>query len=272
MDINRIKIASIIALAFLLAACGGASTATEAPTGGEPAAEDTADSGVPAAGIELPVGLCANDYFPVVEGATWTYSVSSDMAETFSFTSTVAGVREDGFTLNNDFSLEGDLSTTQEWSCQAEGLQALQFGGGAAASLSVSGSTATYTTSGVTGVTLPSFFAAGDTWSTSLNIEGTQTIEDLVAETNGTVTINFTAAGIESVTVPAGTFDAVRVDTQTVFDLTGSVSGLALPITFTSNGQMWWAPGVGWVKTIENADFMGTAVNSTIELTSYAIP
>lgn len=267
---NRtLKLSLLLLFALTLAACGGAGApADEEPAGGEPGEEESAAEEIP---TEVS-SLCANEYFPVVEGASWTYSLQSDVSETFSFTSTVAGVREDGFTYNTDFPQEGDLSTSQEWSCQSDGLQALEFGGGAAASLSVSGNTATYTTSGVTGVTLPSAIASGDSWSSSLNIEGTQTIEDLVVQTSGTVTINYTAVGIESVTVPAGMFDAMRVDTQTVFDLTGSMAGVELPISFTSMGQMWWAPGVGWVKTAENADFMGTAVNSTTELTSYTIP
>src|SRR5688500_702287 len=56
-------------------------------------------SGMPVAGE----GLCANAYYPVREGATWSYKSTSGPTGDFSFTDTITSVREDGFTLTTQF-------------------------------------------------------------------------------------------------------------------------------------------------------------------------
>src|SRR3990172_5393443 len=98
-------------------------------------------------------GLCANPLFPVKVGATWTYSNSSGPAGTFSFTDTITDIRADGFTLTSQFT---DLTRTQEWACNPDGLLALTLGSaGSAAGLSTPGMNTEFTTSNVTGVTIP---------------------------------------------------------------------------------------------------------------------
>src|SRR5215217_227494 len=97
-----------------------ASTSTEAPV--------TSGSGMPVAGA----GQCANAYYPVREGATWTYSSTGGPTGGYGFTDTITSVRDDGFTLTTKFD---ELTRTQEWGCQPEGLVALQLGGTSTATL-----------------------------------------------------------------------------------------------------------------------------------------
>ena len=85
-------------------------------------------NGMPVAGE----GLCANAYYPILEGATWRYKSKGSPAGDYSYTDTITSVREDGFTLNSQF--EG-VTRTQEWACKPEGLVALQLGGPSAATL-----------------------------------------------------------------------------------------------------------------------------------------
>ena len=86
-----------------------APVATEAPTGGQAA------------------GACANVFYPVVDGATWTYDGSVDPIGPYTYTETVTEVQPDGFTLSGDF---GEVTRLQEWSCTAEGLIAVDVPGG----------------------------------------------------------------------------------------------------------------------------------------------
>jgi len=73
-------------------------------------------------------GVCANDYYPVREGATWSYKSTGSMAGDYSFTDTITSVQDNGFTLTSQF---GSLTRTQEWACDEDGLKALELGGGA---------------------------------------------------------------------------------------------------------------------------------------------
>ena len=75
-------------------------------------------------------GLCTNVYYPVRQGATWTYKSTGGPAGEYSFMDTITSARENGFTLTTQI---GDLTRTQEWTCNADGLAALQLGGAPAA-------------------------------------------------------------------------------------------------------------------------------------------
>ena len=68
-------------------------------------------------------------------------------------------------------------------------------------------------------------------------------------------------AGFESVTVTAGTFDAMLVEnTYNLIDSSGTVGSR------TGIVQTWWVEGLGPVKVLDTS---GGTVNETRELTSY---
>jgi hypothetical protein len=48
--------------------------------------------------------------------------------------------------------------------------------------------------------------------------------------------------------------------------------GLEVPVKFNGTTITWYAPGVGYVRSVENGDFGGTAFSATTELQSYHIP
>lgn len=214
-------------------------------------------------------GLCANPLFPVKLGATWTYAGTGSFAGDYSFTDTITAVREDGFSLNTQFD---DLARTQEWTCKPEGLASLTFGGGAAGGIFANGMQMELTTSNVQGVNLPKMVTVGDQWTYSLDFEGEMQISDTPAQAQGSATFAFSAAGEESVTVPAGTFNAMKIHTDMTLTMQITFSGITTPVTFTSPTDLWFAPGVGWVKAASTGDLLGTPLNETIELQSYNIP
>ena len=230
-----------------------------------PVSEPPTATPIPAAEV------CSNPLLPVRQGATWTHTHSSNVADPFTFTETISAVRADGFTLSSE---SAGVTRTQEWSCRAEGLLLLSLGGpGTAAMLSATGMSAGFTTSEVTGVTLPSNLVSGATWRYGFKVDGTvQLAEGQDVAANGTVTIDLTAIGSESVTVPAGTFEAMKIEAVPQFDLRATFQGIGVPVSFAGNSTLWFAPGIGWVKSEESAEIAGATFSSTTELQSFTIP
>jgi hypothetical protein len=272
LKLTLLRLGALTALLFV-AGCGGSPEATaeaEAEAGveaGGASAEGEATA-VAEAGVS---GLCANTYYPVLEGASHSYVAAGGPGGDFAFTITVSAVREDGFTLTTE---SDGVTVTQEWACTEEGLVALTYGGGAAGAISVSGSEATYETSDVTGVTLPASIAVGDTWSQTFNITGTQTIPGMeeAATVDGSASASYEAIGEESVETEAGTFTALKVAVTNIIDLTVNVSGISSASLFTSTGHIWYVAGIGWVKSVDSVEIAGGAFETSIELSAYSLP
>lgn len=236
----------------------GTDTATEAPATAE-------GTGVPVTGE----GLCANAYYPIREGATWTYQSAGGNTGGYSFTDTITSARDDGFTLSTQIA---GLTQTQEWNCTSEGLVALQFGGAPAAMLTSQAMQLGLQVNNVTGITFPKNIQPADQWSHSLDFEGNVTLSGNQANATGNAQTSFNAIGMESVTVPAGTFDAMKIQADTVLDMNASYAGLSVPVSFSATYTYWFVQGVGWVKASGTGSLAGKSFSETIELQSYNIP
>lgn len=214
--------------------------------------------------------ICGNGLYPSTQGAIWVYVSRGGPSGSFIYTNSITAVGADGFTLTTQFA---DQTRTQDWSCQPEGLQALQLGGGSAAGISIQDMTSDLITSDVTGISLPQNVASGMQWEYSLRLQGTIVMPgDPQAPANGMYSVTMQEMGLETVTVPAGTFEAVKIQSNSTVDIISSFGGSELPIKFSGTTITWYAPGVGYVKTVENGDFGGTAYSATTELQSYNIP
>jgi len=264
-------------LAFILiTACssaGGnstqqASNPTEAaPTSNEtqtqPTAAPTSSSGT------TPISAtasCVNAYYPVREGSTWTYQSTGSPAGNYSFTDTITALRPDGFTLTSKFDT---LTRTQEWACRPEGLVALQLGGGALTSQNLKLEVATQNTSGVN---YPANIAVGDQWDYALDFTGKMELAGSSGEAKGNDKSHFTALGMESVIVPAGTFNALKIQVDTILDISVTVQGVSVPVTFSSSYIYWFVPNTGWVKASGTGSIGGEAFAETIEMQWYNLP
>ena len=213
---------------------------------------------------------CDNIYFPVKSGATWTYTGSSNLVETISFTNTISEVRPDEYTLTSTYN---NLNQTQQWACKPDGLVALTFGGGPAGGISTQGIDVEITTTNVAGVSIPTNLQPGGEWNYSLDLAGSVMLPDgQKGQAQGTMTTPMKAIGMESVSVPAGTFEALRVEGKPSIHLTATYLGLPIPVSFTGNVTLWFARGVGWIKSTESGEFFGNSINSNIELQSFQIP
>ena len=212
---------------------------------------------------------CANEYYPVRENATWTYSSTGGPAGGYGFTDTITAVRGDGFILTSQF---GDLTRTQEWACQPEGLVALQLGGASAAVLNNDKMQVNLNVDHVSGVTFPSTIQPGDTWQHALEFMGTMNAAGQQIDAKGDAKSNFQAVGTESVTVPAGTFEALKIHIDTTINISGNFNGISFPVTVTTPYDYWFVRGVGWVKASGTGNVSGESFTETIELQSYSVP
>lgn len=269
MAIKRSSFAlAVIALMLSTLACNlGSQPASEAePQTTQPEPANSAETFIPVTG-----GICDNELQPVAQGATWTYKTTGSPTGDFTYTDTITEVRDDGYTLTTQFT---GLTRTQEWKCLPEGLQALQLGGGGTtASISTEDMTAQFETVEVIGVNLPKSIVPGAQWQYSLTMEGVTAMPgDQQAESTGMFTLVMQEIGREAITVPAGTFEAVKFQSTSTVQITAEFQGMQVPIVINGSSIIWFTPGVGYIKSVENSDFGGTPYTATTELQSYSIP
>ena len=238
---------------------------TQIITTDTPPATETSPTEAATATSAPAASSCDNPYMPVVQGATWDYKLTGPIPDTY--THTILSVEDDGFTEQDTF---GTGVTRQgKWQCDDGNLIALNPSGGNSANVSTEGVSVDFETKEVSGVTLPASIKPGDTWSQSLTLEGTQTIGSTSFAASNQLTNDCTAKGIESVTVQAGTFDAMRVECQTDMNITIALdpnNPMSTPLSLANT--YWYAENVGMVKNTTS----GADLDSTIELVSYNIP
>jgi len=101
----------------------------------------------------------------------------------------------------------------------------------------------------VTGDLLPDHLSVGSAWQSSFDIaihaesgSAASAIGDMVVSVN----MKKTVLAEESVTVPAGTYQALKVKTETMMLAQGIAATDAPPLV----GTEWWVKGVGLVKSV----------------------
>lgn len=263
MKTHPLKAAGLLLLVFSLSACSlGAATPAAVPT------EAGAAPLVPLPTVK-PSEPCANEYFPVKQGATYAYSSTGSPSGPYTFSRAVTNVRADGFTLTTQ--VKG-IEIVQEWACKPEGLTAAQMSGTDATSILAFEKFAELTSSNVSGVILPPVIAPGAEWAYALDIQGVERKEISPATMTGRVAVTFLAGNKESVTVPAGTFEALAIEVNTVIDFNVASASNVVQLTLDSTYTLWYAPGVGWIKSNGYGKLGGQEYFETIVLTSYSIP
>jgi len=257
--------ASAVLLATILSACGqGGETPTAAPP------VDPGAGPVVILPSAQPSDPCANEYFPVRNNATWNYSSTGSPSGPYQFTNTVTNVRADGFTLNYQF---GTLTHTQEWACTSEGLIAQQLGPSNATSILAFQKFVNLQATNVSGVVIPPSIVTGAEWSHAADIQGIQNLPGgATASMTARLAASYTAGNKETITVPAGTFEAIAVEVSTVIDFTVVTPSNTVNLSVDSTYTLWYAPGVGLVKSSGYGKLGGQDYVETIVLESYSIP
>lgn len=237
-------------------------TETEAET---PSSGETSGS----LGVETVSGLCSHPYFPVNEDYIWHYRITEDNGEISYYTIEYSEVKEDSFVIREEFSETGEeqerLFIEMKWLCTEEGLISTEYGemafpGTGEEDMPIF----TYETLEADGINLPvpDNWELGTTWETDYLLIGTTDIEGAgVITSTSEIKIENEIAGVESVTVEAGTFDeAVRVEGTTTITTTMFMMGISTPFTVSADTDTWYVENVGLIKTMDR-DF-----NSVTEL------
>jgi len=258
-------------LTLFAAGCAGnnvSSIPTEIPEITVVVNTPTAETSTEAAPADTSIavtGACGNPYMPIVAGATWNYKLTGPVSDTF--THTILSVEDASFTEQDQFGT--GVIRQGKWQCDNGNLIALNPSAGGSASISTEGISVDFQTKDLSGITVPAEINPGDTWAQSLTLEGTQTVNNLSFPASNQFSSTCKAIGVESVTVEAGTFDAMRVECENNMDITISLAENTpsnTVLTFTN--IVWYAQNVGMVKTSTS----GMGLDSTVELTSYNIP
>ncbi len=207
-------------------------------------------------------GECQNPYSPVVAGASWQYRFSGPDPETEStFVRSITAVRANGFDEQDVF---GDLTRQSSWECRQGNL--INLTSASSLSVAVAGMPTTQmTVEANTGITFPADPRPGMAWTQNVVLRSRIDQGGMDLESRNAMDISCQAIGMETVSVPAGNFEALRVDCTSKMEV--SVSGIqAFPLTETSSA--WYARGVGWIKS-SGSTSTGT---TEIVLLAYTIP
>ncbi len=216
----------LAALVFLGAGCGGSSGA--APV-------------VPAA-----VARCGNAYFPLQQGYSITYRNTFPGGAPTEYTMAVERVEGNEVDLRTTF--QSGTNGTQSLECGPDGaVRAKSFislGGTA-------GMTGQARTTAVRGELMPREIRVGTSWVSEFDVDVnlTNAVDDPLApgrvtNTGATIKIEREALSEESVTVPAGTFNALKVRSN----MTG-LGGLGGITSYE-----WWVEDRGLVKVTTGDD------------------
>jgi hypothetical protein len=195
-------------------------------------------------------------------GATWNYNVTGITSATD--VRTIQTVAADGFTDQNVFS--NGITLPGQWKCSNGALTAMDpfstIPAGSSAKQSLH-------TDSVDGTGLPAGTKPGDSFSLTYHMSGSLTENGTTSPLTEVVSETCAADNMLSVTVAAGTFDALHLTCQVSLTITTTIQGTTgQPIISNSTIQRWFAKGVGLVKSMDTS----SAGVRTTELASYKIP
>jgi hypothetical protein len=249
-----------ILLIIVLAACApsGSTGVTAAPTAGP--AQTTAKNASANRG-------CANAYYPVSSGASWSYASSGSITGDYSYTRTITALSDVGFTTSDHFSTGVDR--TLKWNCQDGNLTTLDTGSGSAGSVKSTILKTVVVSTDADGYNIPATFEAGKTWSEKIEINGNlENSGTNVGTAQNVAQINCRAGSADTITVPAGTFNTVKATCTIAMVETTTVKGLTMPpVIDKESTTYWYVKGIGLVKSVGS----NPGGNETIVLTQYKI-
>jgi hypothetical protein len=262
-----------LVVCLLLAACGGGSSPAAPPAAGAPtaAATPSAPTQAPPAPSATPLPAatagpapnplsCDHPFFPLREGATWSYRISG-VGQGLEQTQTVTNVA--GATAELAISI-GVTTTANRIECTAAGLRFSAFPGGI--SQLQPGDGVQFETAESEGVHLlpADQLVPGATWDARYALEGKLTAAGQESPISYDLAIHFEVVGGEQVSVPAGPFEALKVRQQL-----RAVSQAANSPPVELEQFAWYARDVGLVKTSVLLTHTDAVVT---ELKSYNIP
>ncbi len=239
-------------LALLLSACG------IAPVGFSPVPVTSGTQATPTIPSE-----CFNSYFPVIQGATWTYAASGHLSGTLS--RTITSVSSGTFT---DEHTSPTGMQAMKWDC-SDGLIVEQPDTAPSGLLQAGDLPPDFRATDTSGVTVPDNLGPGMGWNQESSLDGAVLINGQSAPAHNDLLTSCTTRGHEPVNVPAGNYMALHADCTTDEKLTVTLNGTSIPTEILTKSTLWYAPGVGIVRVDQS---VANGPTTSLQLVSYRVP
>jgi hypothetical protein len=205
--------------------------------------------------------LCDNLYFPNTVGDTWEYAGNNTAMGAYTRTDAISNSGDKSFSVQS--SVAGATSTV-DYSCTEAGLVSTnpiqQYVGPLLSSLGAQVDIKLLSNSGIS---LPAKINPGDTWQQIAEFDASSASYS----TNGRLVFDYTAVGYENVTVPSGTYNALRVDTTIRIE----ISRFRI-LAGTYEMSSWMAPNVGIIKSQGTSHVSNVDFSDSLELTRFIAP
>lgn len=203
---------------------------------------------------------CDHPYLPLRTGASWSYAGSDGQ---LSWSVTSAGGSADAASATMDFTAPS-VTMTVHWTCSSAGIVSYDFVSLKTLDL---GNVATMDIVDTSGTWLPPAknLTPGSSWSNEYTMVISVPEAGELGKMSTRVSEAWTVAGLETVSVPAGTFEALRIDGTATMTMSTPMGDM--PST-TMSMSYWFAKEVGIVRFTNS----GEGFSSQSELTSYSVP
>jgi hypothetical protein len=200
------------------------------------------------------VNTCDHPYFPIRNGARWTYESRVQGMKSRQYTQTIEQLSGNTFVMRQSV---GATSILYKWTCDGKGLSSPDYG-----AVSTSNSQFKLEVVSFSGVTFPSAssWVIGRTWTASYKVRG-QMMGAAQGQVTGDIKQTWKIVGEENVVVKAGAFRAFKVVLTQAMNMNMTLQNRSAPFNNTFEGSAWYARGVGLVKS----SFQG----SSIQLLAY---
>ena len=193
--------------------------------------------------------LCDQPFSPVRPGWEWQYRVTGDNPTTYSVRRT--NISDYGFTaIQQNAQSKGET----KFRCTPEGFVPIDFGGSGPTQAGAGGAGVDLdvVVKSVRGVQVADFdkWEVGQRWSYMLELGGTAKQGPVRFNVEGSVESSYRVIAQETITVPAGRFSSLKVQVTTNIKVVGKAGPLSIPFNQSSESTVWFAEGVGMVKTV----------------------
>jgi hypothetical protein len=197
------------------------------------------------------------------ESLEYETTFSSNNLVGYIFSVTFTDISEGSFIEHQEVTAPGSYSTAIDttWQCLPEGLASSEY-----TSLSRPEPRLRFETIDATGVTIPrpERWIKGSKWKYRYSVRGRMSFMNAPqpVDVEGTISVAAEVIAQEKVDVPAGIYEAVKV--QSIFDETLTIKGtVSVPMNMTFTVQSWYARDFGLVK-LASPDLRVTTVLKSV--------
>jgi hypothetical protein len=242
----------LTALTLLGAGCSSSSSATPSPSA------ESGDHPTPSPAMAQRTD-CGNPYYPLKQGTKMTYATHmAGHDSTYSYEVTEAT----DHSAKLAYSFGTNLNITSDITCDENGIHA---DASISPTSNIPGGQITSRTISANGDLIPHDLQAGDHWTSKVEVETTNSMPQAARLGMGTghsfTFSTSTVIGEESVTVPAGTFTAMKVESKILTRI--SFGSRMAPVDKQMTTETYFVRGKGMVKSTTNDGTMPTTVEAT---------